>query len=107
MARLQSGCPRLAKPSMPLLRSLKCVCRAACYKYVAPTGASPSGPRALEDPCKEQGKRSATPLWLGQLRPSWTSQAAESAVAACTYPGSCLFMGPWPERCLIPAFSSR
>ena len=28
-----------------------------CYKYVAPTGASLSGCRALQDLCKELGKR--------------------------------------------------
>ena len=44
---------------------------------------------------------------LGTVQPSWTFPASESAVAACTYPGPCLFMRPWPERCLIPAFSSR
>jgi hypothetical protein len=32
------------------------------YKHGAPTGASPSGCRALQDPCKERGKRSATLL---------------------------------------------
>ena len=28
----------------------------ACYKYVAPTGASPNGSQALEDPCEEHSK---------------------------------------------------
>ena len=53
-----------------------------------------------------QAKRN-TGFGSGTVQPSWTFPASESAVAACTYPGSCLFMRPWPERCLIPAFSSR
>ena|ERR1039458_9714016 len=33
--------------------------RLSCYKHVAPTGARPSGSRALQDPCKEQSLATA------------------------------------------------
>ena len=60
-----SGEPRATglQPSHAAPTELGSAGRPLRYKYAAPTGAC-TGPR--EDPCKEQGKRSARPLWLGQ-----------------------------------------
>jgi len=53
MARLQPCRRRLAKALLAAPTELEDgFVRLPCYKHVAPTGASPSGSRALEDPCK-------------------------------------------------------
>ncbi len=72
IARLQAGRPRLAKALHAAPTELEDgFVRLACYKYVAPTGASPNGSLAHEDPCKEQSKlhalqafRDTPALWL-------------------------------------------
>ena len=55
MTWLQSGSARLPAPLHAAPTELEdTFVRLPCYKHGAPNGASPSGLRALEDPCKEQ-----------------------------------------------------
>ena len=98
MLRLQSGCPRLPRVLHAAPTELeRGFVRPACYKYVAPTGASPSGRRALEGPCKEQALPAHSIPILTSMKPKrprkrqaggLAMQPTPCATISCTQPNS-------------------